>query len=146
MTLESAESAAIHVTWSDPESHYDLRWYGAAEFVVPLWWVGISDSRGELVRTAVLAPKLEQPGEVFRWLVPIVGQPVARQLITLAAGATVTGSPGTVPVSSESTGRVGRRKAQTSTQRRRRYAAEGKGATSVRTVRGRAGHRSARAS
>ena len=74
MSLEPAESAAICVTWIDPESHYDLRWYGAPDFVLPMWWIGVSDHHsGALERTEVLAPKLERPAEVFRWLAPLVG-------------------------------------------------------------------------
>jgi hypothetical protein len=88
MSLEPAESAAIRVTWGEPGYLYDLRWYGASEFIVPVWWIGIVDSETTaLERTEVLHPASELPGEVFRWLVPIVGQSVARQLISLVTAA-----------------------------------------------------------
>ena len=88
MSLEPAESAAIRATWTDPESHYDLRWYAAADFVVPMWWIGITDHQsGELIRTEVLVPRLDVPAEVSRWLAPLVGHEAARQLVSLAATA-----------------------------------------------------------
>jgi hypothetical protein len=90
MSLEPAESAAIRVTWSESERLYDLRWYGAPDFIVPVWWLGIVDMEtDELDRTEVLHPESARPGELFRWLVPIAGNTVARQLISLAARATV---------------------------------------------------------
>jgi hypothetical protein len=90
MSVEPAESAAIRVTWSDPACLYDLRWYGAPDFIVPLWWIGIVDAEtGELERTEVLHPTSELPGELFRWLVPFAGQDTARRLISLVASAAV---------------------------------------------------------
>ena len=86
MPVERAGSAAIRVTRSESGYVYDLRWYGALDFIVPVWWLGIVDrGTGDLDRTDVLHPANEVPGEVFRWPVPIVGQGVARQLVTLVA-------------------------------------------------------------
>ena len=88
MSLESAESAAIRVTWVESGYLFDLRWYGTSDFIVPVWWLGIVDVvTEELNRTEVLHPTSGSPGAVFRWLVPIVGHDVARQLVTLAARA-----------------------------------------------------------
>ena len=90
MSLEPAESAAIRVTWGESGYLYDLRWYGASDFIVPVWWLGIVDlGTDQLDRTEVLHPTSNLPGEVFRWLVPMVGQNAARQLISLAAAAAV---------------------------------------------------------
>lgn len=121
MSLEPAESAAIRVTWTDPESHFDLRWYGAPDFVVPMWWIGVSDHHsGLLERTEVLAPKLEVPGEVFRWLLPVVGQQAARQLVSLAASATVSRPSTPEGGGPEPAGRGSRRPKATQARRRRR--------------------------
>jgi hypothetical protein len=88
--LERAESAAIRVTASEAGHLYDLRWYGARDFVVPVWWLGISDeATGDLDRTDVHHPANALPGDLFRWLVPIVGNATARQLISLAASKAV---------------------------------------------------------
>jgi hypothetical protein len=88
MSVEGAESAAIRVTLGESGFLYELRWYSGPDFVVPMWWVGIIDLQtDELGRTDVLHPAHKVPGEVFRWLVPIVGNDVARQLVTLAAKA-----------------------------------------------------------
>jgi hypothetical protein len=97
MSLEPAESATIRVTWGESGYLYDLRWYATPDFIVPLWWIGIVDMEtDELNRTEVLHPVTGPPGAVFRWLVPIVGQDVARQLVTLAASAAL---PNTAKVS-----------------------------------------------
>jgi hypothetical protein len=42
---------------------------------------------GALERTEVLHPVNDLPGEVFRWLVPIVGHGLARQLISLVTAS-----------------------------------------------------------
>jgi hypothetical protein len=90
MGVEPAESAAIRATWSESGYFFDLRWYGTQDFIVPLWWIGITDiETEELNRTEVLHPGNELPGGVFRWLIPIVGQEIARQLITWAASDTL---------------------------------------------------------
>ncbi len=90
MSVEPAGSAAICVTWRDPEFLYELRWYGTDDYVIPLWWIGIVDQgTNQLDKTEVLHPTKRVPGEVFRWLVPIVGQDVAGKLISLAAEATM---------------------------------------------------------
>ncbi len=90
MSLEPAESAAIRVAWDESGYRYELRWYGASDFIVPVWWLGIVElGTDQLDRTEVLHPTSNPPGEVFRWLVPIVGQSAARQLISLAAAVAV---------------------------------------------------------
>jgi hypothetical protein len=94
MTLEDAESAALQVTWEDPASHYDLRWYGSPEFIVPLWWIGVTDRRTEeLTTTDVIHPTdITVPVDVYRWLVPIVGRGVAGRLVSLAADSMSSGT------------------------------------------------------
>ncbi len=93
MSLESAESAAIRVTCVDLRYLYELRWYGTSDFIVPVWWLGIVDREtDQLDRTEVLHPTSQLPGEVFRWLVPILGHRVDRELISLAAAAAVSRS------------------------------------------------------
>ncbi len=88
MSVDPAEPAAIRVTLGESGYLYDLRWYSAPDSDVAMWWVGIVDLQtDELDHTAVLHPAHKVPGEVFRWLVPIVGNEVARQLVTLAARA-----------------------------------------------------------
>ncbi len=88
--LEPAESAAIRVTWREAGYLYDLRWYGSSDFIIPVWWIGIVDlETDELDRTEVHHPVNALPGGLFRWLVPIVGNAIARQLISLAASASV---------------------------------------------------------
>ena len=95
--LEPAESAAIRVTWGEAEYLFDLRWYAAPEFIVPVWWLGIVDpATGDFDRTEVLHPTSRHHGELFRWLVPIVGNATAHQLIGIAAAAAV---PDTAKVS-----------------------------------------------
>jgi hypothetical protein len=94
MSVEPAESAAIRVTWGEPGYLYDLRWYGSPDFIVPVWWIGIIEKdTGELDRTDVLNPVSELPDDVFRWLVPITGENVARQLVSLATSATEPNTP-----------------------------------------------------
>jgi hypothetical protein len=88
MSLEPAESATIRVVWRESGYLYELRWYGTPDFIVPVWWLGITEMETEeLTRTEVLHPTAGRPGAVFRWLFPIVGQDVARQLVTRAASA-----------------------------------------------------------
>jgi hypothetical protein len=57
MPVEQAGSAAIRVTWTESDYLYDLRWYGALDFIVPVWWLGIVDRKtGNLDHTDVLQP------------------------------------------------------------------------------------------
>lgn len=90
MSVEPAESAAIRVTYDQSGYLYDLRWYGASDFIVPVWWLGIVDTKtDQLDRTEVLHPTSNLPAEVFHWLMPLVGQSAAGQLISLAAAEAV---------------------------------------------------------
>lgn len=85
MSVEKAESAAIRVTWTGPLFHYDLRWYESEDFIVPVWWIGITHCQTEeLAHTEVFHPT-GAAGDVFRWLVGLVGPDVAGRLYCLIA-------------------------------------------------------------
>jgi hypothetical protein len=87
MELEPAGSPQIRVTCGTSTIHYDLRLYTPPEFIVPAWWIGVFDiDPAELKRTEVLDRSDQAtPGEVFHWLVPIVGQQIAGDLVSSAA-------------------------------------------------------------
>jgi hypothetical protein len=85
MSVEKVESAAIRVTWIGPLFHYDLRWYESEDFVVPVWWIGVTHCQTEeLAHTEVFHPT-GVAGDVFRWLVGLVGPDVAGRLYCLIA-------------------------------------------------------------
>jgi hypothetical protein len=83
MSVEKAESAAIRVIWRGPVFHYDLRWYGSADFIVPVWWIGLTHRETEeLAHTEVFHPTTVA-GDVFQWLLSLVGPDVAGRLHSL---------------------------------------------------------------
>jgi len=92
MSVEPAESAAIRVIWRTPGYLYDLRWYGSADYVVPLWWLGFVDSvSGELERTEIFhSDPGGGPPALYRWLEDLTGHESAVHLVSAAASATST--------------------------------------------------------
>ena len=66
---------------------YDLRWYGSADYVVPLWWIGFTDTAsGELDRTEVFhSTNGTGPGALYRWLVGLTDPETAGRLVSSAA-------------------------------------------------------------
>jgi hypothetical protein len=87
MAIEPVASAQIHVLCETKSASYDLRYYGSEEFLVPQWWIGISDSSGELTVTAVSPGSGRSPAAVRGWLHRTVPPAVAERLITLALDA-----------------------------------------------------------
>jgi hypothetical protein len=87
MELEPAGSAQVDVTVKTPAVVYDLRLYNSPEFVVPAWWLGIFDVEPPELRHTEVFHRTEPaaPGEVFRWLLPIVGQEIAGRLVSSVA-------------------------------------------------------------
>jgi hypothetical protein len=90
VAIEPAESAQVHVTYDAGSHSYDLRFYGSNEFTVASWWIGISDSVGHLLGTAVCSDPGRTGAEVLQWLRPIVGVGIAERLVQLARDATRT--------------------------------------------------------
>jgi hypothetical protein len=83
MSVEKAESAAIRVIWRGPVFHYDLRWYESDDFIVPVWWIGLTQRETEeLAHTDVFHPSAVA-GDVFHWLLNLVGPDVAGRLHSL---------------------------------------------------------------
>ncbi len=82
-------AAQIHVVHRGTAEQYDLRYYGSDEFVVPMWWLGISTSAGDLIRTDVCPGARRSPEDVLGWLRQIVGTGVAEQLVRQARDATL---------------------------------------------------------
>lgn len=82
-------AAQIHVVYRGSTEQCDLRYYGSDEFVVPMWWLGITNPSGELVRTDVFPGARKSTEDVLSWLRQIVGAAVAEQLVLQAREATV---------------------------------------------------------
>ena len=82
MPIQPPGEAQIHVACHAPPLRYDLRFYGSAEFVVPGWWLGVTDPEGQLQRTEFL-PSTGGPVELCDWLEPITGPRQAALLVTL---------------------------------------------------------------
>ncbi len=89
--------ARVHITCQATASRYDLRFYDASELVVPGWWLGITDSNGQLVRTAFSA-STGGPDAVVRWLESLTGPDIALQLVRGAQQAFGKGSSAPVVV------------------------------------------------
>ena len=89
--------ARVHITCQATASQYDLRFYDASELVVPGWWLGITDSNGQLVRTACSA-STGGPEAVVRWLESLTGPDIALQLVRGAREAFEKGSSAPVVV------------------------------------------------
>ncbi len=87
MAVELVGSAQLHVTLATEPAQFHLRFYGSEEFIVPVWWIGVSDAKRELRRTEVLPGMDHGPEEVGRWMEPITGEEAAGQLIRLAIRA-----------------------------------------------------------
>jgi hypothetical protein len=89
MSVEPAESAALRVTWRSSGCLYDLRWYGSADYVVPLWWIGFVDpDSGEPYRTEVFHSDTDTgPGPLHRWLVDVTDHDTAARLVRAVAAA-----------------------------------------------------------
>jgi hypothetical protein len=81
MAIEPVASAQIHVLCSTDSATYDLRYYGTEEFLVPQWWIGISDAAGELIVTAVSPGSGRSPEAVRAWLYRTVEPAIAERLI-----------------------------------------------------------------
>lgn len=81
MAIEPVASAQIHVLCSTDSATYDLRYYGTEEFLVPQWWIGISDATGELIVTAVSPGSGRSPEAVRAWLYRTVERAIAERLI-----------------------------------------------------------------
>ncbi len=82
-------AAQIHVVHRGGAEHYDLRYYGSDEFVVPMWWLGITNATGDLVRTDVCPGARKSTEDVLSWLRQIVGTAAAEQLVRQARDATM---------------------------------------------------------
>jgi hypothetical protein len=89
MSLEPAGSAAVNVSERTAALRYDLRWYRSSDFVVPVWWLGVTDPEtDQLDRTEVFRGTDDVgPNELLRWLTTVVGDAVARRLAASAVQA-----------------------------------------------------------
>ena len=87
MTIEPVASAQIRVFCETDADCYDLRYYSADEFLVPQWWIGVSDSTGELKLTAVSPGSGRTPAAVRSWLERTVEPQIAERLIQMATDA-----------------------------------------------------------
>lgn len=89
--------ARVHITCQATASRYDLRYYDASELVVPGWWLGVTDSSGQLVATAFSA-STRGPDAVVRWLESLTDPDIAGQLVRGAQEAFEKGAsvPGVV--------------------------------------------------
>jgi hypothetical protein len=77
----------ISVVCQTSGGHFDLRLFSSEEFIVPSWWIGISDQDGDLLRTEISHGADLSPRDLFQWLNPIVGSDAAGQLVRLAVAA-----------------------------------------------------------
>ena len=85
MAIEPVASAQIRVLCETDAAVYDLRYYGSEEFLVPQWWIGVSDPDGELRLTAVSPGQSGSPEGLKRWLRSMVGPAVEGHLVRLVA-------------------------------------------------------------
>lgn len=100
MAIEPVASAQIRVLCETENDSYDLRYYSADEFLVPQWWIGVSDSTGELKLTAVSPGSGHTPDAVRSWLERTVDPQIAQRLIQMATEAIARLSAGRESVSS----------------------------------------------
>jgi hypothetical protein len=63
---------------------YELLYFETEEFLVPQWWLGVSDADGTLVQTAVLSGASHSSSEVLDWLRSIASNDVAEALVKSA--------------------------------------------------------------
>ena len=89
MAIQPAGAPEIDLAYDNPPCHYDLRLYGVDAFEVPGWWLGITDSNGQLQRTAFLASDGQSPCELLEWMVPMTGRRAAAELVLLSREAVV---------------------------------------------------------
>jgi hypothetical protein len=89
VSLEPAGSAQIQVTTTDGTHRFQLCFYATEEFVVPQWWVGVTTTAGELVRTDVLSGANHAPADLTRWLTAVVGGTSAGELVRRAVQTSV---------------------------------------------------------
>ena len=94
MAGEPRGTAQLRVMCESGWDHYDLRFYGSDEFVVPCGWIGIFDAAGDLRATGVLQGMDRTPDDVLRWLKPIAGADVAGRLVGFAMEAAREGRRG----------------------------------------------------
>ena len=89
--------ARVHITCQATASRYDLRYYDASELVVPGWWLGVTDSSGQLVATAFGFDQGAGCGSL-RWLESLTDPDIAGQLVRGAQEAFEKGAsvPGVV--------------------------------------------------
>lgn len=83
VAVEPPGWAQVHVTHGTGTNGFDLRFYGSSEYPMPPWWIGISDSSGDLLRTEVLPIPRGWGGNLSRWLKPIVGSRIADRVVNL---------------------------------------------------------------
>ncbi len=87
MAVGPRGDAQINVTCDNGTNRFDLRLYNSEEFIVPCWWIGVSDQTGELCRTEVSSAAKVAPSDLRRWLSPIVGPDTSGRLVRLAVKA-----------------------------------------------------------
>lgn len=87
MSLESAGTAQIRVIGDGDAQRFELRYYESTDFIVPMWWFGVTDSSGELELTAVLSGARHTPADLVLWLAPMSGERVAREMVETAIEA-----------------------------------------------------------
>jgi hypothetical protein len=87
MAVGPAGATEIRVICDTEMGHFDLRLYGADEYTLPSWWIGMSDPTGMLRRTWISNGAELTSGDLHRWLRPIVGHEVAGRLVRMALHA-----------------------------------------------------------